>query len=156
MNMLKLTFDCFIQILHPSYFTFYNKLNFIVTLILLLMLLLYSLCFYPLIYALSSNSSSEILLTKTRFGLSSFYFQCLFFVLRNFIRSFIHGFFIQYYSVQIVLLTAADFISFIFGIVMFKCFEYKIIGLLSVFYSFVFIMFDLFFAVSFNVKPQFI
>lgn len=147
MNMLKLTFDCFIQILQPSMFDYENKLNLLLSILLLLALLFYCLCYYPLVYSFNSHRVSSILLTKSHYGLSSFYFECTFVVSRNLIRSLIHSLFIRNYSLQIILLSSIDVIVLILGIVMFERFKYRIIGVLCLLYSFIFLGFDAFFAI---------
>lgn len=50
MNMLKLTFNCFIQVLLPSNTSFFDKFNIVVTFSFLFILFQYCLCFYALTY----------------------------------------------------------------------------------------------------------
>lgn len=150
--MLKLTFNCFTQLIQPSNFEFVDKPNTLTTLLFLYMLMLYCLCFYPLIHKFVNFHGSRILLTRTHFRPSSFYFECLSIVFRNFVRSFFHSFFIMNYSSQIIALTVTDVLFLFLAIKMFRLFKYKILAIWSLSYSFVFVVLDLYFALLENTQ----
>lgn len=150
--MLKLTFNCFIQLLLPSHFSTFDKLNLIVTLTFLLLLLLYCLCYYPLIFTYFREADSEVLLVKSKFMFRSFYFECVCIVFRNFIRSLVHSLFISCYSIQISLLAFIDFVFLVATIKLWCCFENRVIALLSILYLFTFFLFDLFFSLKENIN----
>lgn len=120
--MLKLTFDCFIQMLSMFQFDFIDRLNLVATIILLLCLVIYCFSFYPMIFSLEKKKSSSNLLTTTKYGFKSFYFESIYFVFRNFIRGFIHSFFIGNYSSQIALLFVTDLFFITVCIYMRNCF----------------------------------
>lgn len=153
--MLKLTFDCFLQLLHPSSFQFIDKLNFIFALTILFILLTYCICLYPLVFESEKETYAETLLTKSTYELRSFYFESVFIVSRNFVRSVFHSFFIKNYKVQICLLSFSDFLFFCFGIKMRKQFSNKVIAILTLTYSFAFFAFDTYFAILTFLEPIF-
>jgi hypothetical protein len=146
--MLKLTFNCFNQILLPSYFTFLDKINLFVMVGFLLILLMYCFCYYPLVYSFNHKLSSQTLLTKTKFSLPSFYFESIYIVFRNFVRSAIHSLLISNYELQISLLSILDIFFLILSIKMWKCFINKVVLMLCVTYSFAFLCFDMFFVIK--------
>lgn len=71
---------------------------------------------------------------------------------RNFIRSLIHSCFISNYGLQISLLSAADIFFLFFSLKHFSCFRSRVIGLMCVLYSFIFVCFDLFFCLRNNTS----
>lgn len=109
--MASLAFDCGIQLSMPSFFCIENKINFVAMLVILLALLIYSLCFYNLVYRFYSFKFSGIILQRSHKKLfQSFCMEPLYLVFRVLLRSMIHGFFIENYKIQIFLLLATDLI----------------------------------------------
>jgi hypothetical protein len=153
--MLKLTFDCCTQFLLLSYFSFDNKINVCFAVSIFFLLLIYCFCFYPITYIYNNKKGSNILLTKTKFQLNSFFFECFCIVFRNFVKSTIHAFFISNYNLQIFLLTVTDFIFLYFTIKMRNCFIHKFIAVFCILYNLTFFTFDLFFALNSNFQLEY-
>jgi hypothetical protein len=93
-NMIKLTFSSFIQILQSGIYIPQDKLNLIAAYLVLFCMLVYSLCFYPLLYLSERKPYSSTLLVKSKYTMHGFYLECFGLVLRSFVRSSIHGLFI--------------------------------------------------------------
>lgn len=144
-NMIKLSFNCFLQLLSSGLVQKQDKLNVMIAYSFLLALILYSLSFYPLIYARQTKRCSSILLIKYKCRLGGFYIESLNSVCRNLMKGFVHSFFIANYPLQISLLAGLDLIFFFISIRTFKYFRYKVIGVLCVLYYFFFFVFDLYF-----------
>lgn len=155
-NMIKLSFNCFLQFHLLASFTSKDKINLLLNILCLFLLLLYCLCFYFLIYKYERKHYARYLLTKTKFGFKSFIFESSAIVSRNFIRAFIHASLIGHHRIQISLLTLTDFIYLVLNLLMYNRFDKKIIGVLSIIYSFVLFLFDLFFCIKVNVRSEFI
>lgn len=133
-----------------------DKINLLFTFATLWMLLSYCLCFYPLVYHFVRDHGARILLNRSSFMASSFFFECFSIVFRNFTRSFIHSYFIENYSIQISLLTVIDAFFLLFVIKMFRFFKYQIVGIVCILYLFVFMIFDLYFTLMINSQIDFI
>lgn len=63
-NIDDMTFDCALQLRMPSYFSFENKNNLMLDLLVLFTAFAYSLTFYLFVYRLFKNNSSKILLQR--------------------------------------------------------------------------------------------
>ena len=85
-----------------SSFNFWNKLNLLAAVLILLCLIIYSICLYALVYTFTSRKSAKVLLNNSQYMGRSFVWEEFSRVTRNLIRSFFHGFFIFNYKMQIV------------------------------------------------------
>lgn len=149
--MLKLSFDCFIQLLSLSNYDLVDKFNLLFTLTCLFLLILYFSCFYPLVYRFNSKKSASNLLINTKYSLQGFFLCSVYYVFRNFFRAFIHAFLIRNYELQMILLLLSDIVFVFLSFKMYNYFELRSIGILSLMYSIIFMLFDLFFL--FKVGP---
>lgn len=146
--MLKLTFDCSIQLLMASHFQFRDKLNNLTTYLCFYALLMYCLVFYALVYRFTSQSESSNILAKSNCRLQGFLYEGVAFVGRNFIRAFVHGFFIGDHPTQMILLAGLDILFCVLVVRMWAVYEYRIVAGLSLAYYLVLLIFDLFFAIK--------
>jgi hypothetical protein len=65
-NMSSLSFSSAVQFRMPSFFSCDDKLNLAVSTVVFFFLLLYSLCFYPLIFKYFKAKSAHILLQRSK------------------------------------------------------------------------------------------
>lgn len=114
---MKVTFDCVIQLLLHGSFNFSNKINFSINILTLLILVIFSTCFYPLVFCYSSTASGKKLLIFTKYSMPGFFVESYSIVLRTFIKAFVHAVLIQNYQIQILALFTIDFFFFIKTIV---------------------------------------
>lgn len=154
MNLTKLSFNCFVQLLLPSFFFFEDKINLFVSLLFLFIIIIYSHFFYLYIFENEKVKYSGVLLSKTTPKFKSFWFESLFVLVRNLLRGFIHAFLINNYQVQIFLLSLSDAFFLVLAIRMFNCFEFKTIGVMSVCYCLCLLLFDLLFCLKVNLGIQ--
>lgn len=73
-NVSIIVFCCALQFLVCGYFDSESKLNFAFCVLLLLVVFLYSTCFYPIIYHTERRSSAETILCHTNYHSQSYFF----------------------------------------------------------------------------------
>ena len=107
-NIMKLTFDCFIQIQLLCHFSFPNKVNSAACTAVVFVFVFYCFAVYPLCFRYCKKKHSEIFLVRTQRRLSSFFVEPLCSVARNFFRAAVQALLLQHYSAQILALAIID------------------------------------------------
>lgn len=122
------------QLNNPSYFSMSTKINMIVTYLFLFAAIMYGLCFYFLVHSLCSKKDAGVFLIMKKNRFSGFLcetfttgFKCLF-------NGFCHGYLMEHYILQIVLLNLSKIILIIVIIKLLNCYEKKIYGLFMMAY----------------------
>lgn len=143
-NIKSLAFNSFLQMnsLLLGYFNYMNKLNFCVACIIKFILLIYSLAFYLVIFSFVRKSYAKVLLNITKFKASSFFIQGFTRIMRNFINSFFHAYFIFDYRKQIIGLMASQTLYIILSIYFRKSYSNVFIFLFSTLYYVLFLVFN--------------
>lgn len=114
--MVRLSFNVFVQF-QPEiigWFRFNNKINFCITMLILLLLVWYSLLFYVMVYSFERKKMASILLNQSDHFIEAYIKESVCRVLRNLIRGFFHGFLMQNYRTQIICLAWSNAIYLIF------------------------------------------
>ena len=148
-NMSSLSFSSAVQFRMPSFFSCEDRFNMAVSTVVFFLLLLYSLCFYPLVLKYFKAKSAQILLQRCKLENNrSFILQPVYLVFRTFLRSFVNGLFITTYQMQILSLMIVDIPFVIVAILMRDCFRNKVAFVICLFYSLNFVLFDGYFVVE--------
>lgn len=107
-NLMRLSFNCFLQFLIASSFQPLNKVNMLICMAFLFIIIIYTFTFYPLIYFYEGKKSAETLLVYSNYSLQSYQFESFCILLRTMVRGSIQALLIQDYSSQITSLAASN------------------------------------------------
>lgn len=109
---------------------------------------IYSLFGYLLVLTFKGQKKSKTLLYSFKFKNLSYIYQCVFFVLRSLIRSFVHGFLLTNYQYQILVLFSISVIYFIVCFPLKKHFANPFLFALYSTYMLAFAIFDFYFVLE--------
>ena len=141
--MRTISFYSFSQLLTATSYEFVDKLNLIITIILLAFFFLYALAFYMLIFKYEKRRNSSELLEIKKYTIQAYAVHASFNCVRGFFQGFIHATFTINNDYQIVLLITIDLL-FIFFVCKFrKHFNNRIHFILTLVYCIVFLIFNL-------------
>lgn len=140
-NLIRLTFNSFLQLYVSGSYHFGNKVNLILTVFTLFIVFLYSTAFYILLYRYLKKKS-ESLLAFTNFSLRSFILEMVLITWRNLLKGFIHSFLIEFHKEQLISLICVD--NFLLIVILFNrnSFLQRTMFLICICYSAMFIIFD--------------
>lgn len=144
-NMIKIAYNSFSQ-LNPNstgYFSFDNKINFALTFLTVLIFLTYAFGFYIIFYRFASRKVAHTLLNYAKFSLNGFFVESFSRIFRNFVKGFIHAYFVDDYKTQLICLIASDILFVIIILYFSRSFKQKIIRFLYILYYVVFFIFNL-------------
>lgn len=143
-NTIAIAFNSFSQ-LRPnltSYFQFTNKLNFTFMHFIIFIFITFASSFYLFVYRYIARSVARTLLTYTNYELKGFFVESCCRIVRNFIKGFIHAYFILNYRTQLVCLIASDIFFILISVIFSKSFKKLITRILFVLYYILFFIFD--------------
>ena len=148
-NAVDLVFAGSVQSLKLSSGSSIDKFNLCVMFLLIFTVLFYAQCFYCLVYANEDkNTSKNLLVYSKEKRMKSHFFEPLIFLARSIAKSFVHGYLINSYSTQIVVLLIIDVIFLIICLYMAKNFRNLVISVLVILYLLGFLLFDLYFVLE--------
>jgi hypothetical protein len=147
MNIDDFVFAGSVQYLRLSTNTFWDKLNLVVMFFILFAVVFYVLCFYGLVYARESRKSSENLIVYSKNRMKSYFFEPVLFLVRSVVKSFVHGYLINSYATQIVILFLTDVVFLVICLTLYRNFRNKFVSTLTTLYFLVFMLFDLYFVI---------
>lgn len=104
-----LAYNTSIQLLCPGSNFPIDKVNLIFMYVMFFLVIVYSLCFYGFVYLEERKKCSKILIVYTKCKMNSFFLEPILIIIRGLVKSFVHGFFIYNYQIQIILLFILDF-----------------------------------------------
>ena len=123
-----------------------DKLNMMSVALMLFSAFMYSLAFYPLVYAFETKGSAKTLLIHSNYNHNSFFFESLYFMFRGCTRSLIHSLFMRSYRFQIITLTVFDLVFIFLSILYMKSFAMKSLFTSMLIYQCLFFVLDLVFS----------
>ena len=133
--------------------SFLDKVNLISMCMIFFVVFSYSLGFYCLIYAKERKKCSKNLIVYLDSkSMASYFFEPTLVLTRSVIKSFVHGYLIQFYSTQIITQLVIDALFLIFCLISCRKFKNKFIALLVTFYFLGFALFDLFFVLEYHTN----
>lgn len=145
-----LTFECGVQMLVLNSYTFFNKLNIVMTILALFAILFYVTSFYPLIFRYQKQNSAKTILNHSFYTYESFMLESFCYLLRNYIRSLIQGTLLLWYSTQLILLCFSNLICIGFCIYFRKLFLSRFAFLFTLLYHIILLTMDTCFLVDYK------
>lgn len=144
-NMIVLIYSSSLQLLNNSFIDSLNKLNNICAIVISFLCIIYAITFYPLLFQFDKKNAASALLIRCKYSHNSFWYESVLIISRSMLKTFVHGYFITNYEVQITLLFILDIPYLIVIMKMRKYFKNVFIFATMALYFLGFTIFNLFF-----------
>lgn len=146
-NIVILIYSSALQFISNNFSDPFEKLNYILSLLIFFVCILYVLIFYPIVFKTEQKKVAQNLLIRCKYTFNSFWFQPMLILSRFVFKTFAHGFLTTNYQIQIITLFVLDIPYLFIVIKMRNCFKNKFIFFIMVLYFYAFMVFNLFFVI---------